>query len=233
MNRRFANGVTLLSNYTFSKSLDNSSYDLTTGSGGEYQIASRPDLAHALSQFDQTHRLVVSAVYEIPVGKGRRYMDRGGILDAVLGGWQTSSSFTANTGSPFSVLQGGSNTSNSLAGSLFPNRVKNGSLPSPTISDWIDTTAFTSPALYTFGTAGRDILRGPGLWDLDWGLMKNFSVPLPFGEHPHVQFRGDFFNILNHPNLALPNATTGSAAFGTITSASPSRTIQLGLQFLF
>ena len=181
MNRRFSNGVTLLSNYTFSKSLDNSSYDLTTGSGGEYQISTRPDLAHALSQFDQTHRFVFSSVYEIPVGSGRRFMNRGGVLNAVFGGWQTSNTFSANTGSPFSVLQGGSNTSNSLAGSLFPNRVKNGSLPSPTIADWIDATAFASPGLYTFGTSGRDILRGPGFWDFDLGLMKNFVMPLPFG----------------------------------------------------
>ena len=233
MNRRFANGLTLLTNYTFSKSLDNSSYDLTTGSGGEYQIATRPDLAHALSQFDQTHRFVFSSVYEIPVGNGRRFLNGTGVMDVIAGGWQASTSLTANTGSPFTVLQGGSNTSNSLAGSLFPNRVKNGSLASPTIADWIDPTAFASPALYTFGTAGRDILRGPGFWDLDLALMKNFVLPLHFGEHPRLQFRGDFFNVLNHANLALPNATTGSAAFGTITSASPSRTIQLGLQFLF
>jgi len=235
LHRRFAKGLTLLSNYTFSKSLDNSSYDLTTGSGGEYQIASRPDLAHALSQFDQTHRAVFSAVYEIPIGKARRYMDRGGVVDAVLGGWQTSSTFTANSGSPFTVLQGGSNTSNSLAGSLFPNRVKDGSLPSGQrgIGGWIDASAFAAPAIYTFGTSGRDILRGPGFWDYDLGLMKNFQIPLHFGEHPHVQLRGDFFNVLNHANLAQPTSTTGSAAFGTITSASPSRTIQLGLQFLF
>ena len=68
--RRFAQGLTFLANYTFSKALDNSSYDLTTGGGGEYQIASRPDLNHALSQFDQTHRFVVAYVYELPFGRG-------------------------------------------------------------------------------------------------------------------------------------------------------------------
>jgi hypothetical protein len=63
--------------------------------------------------------------------------------------------------------------------------------------------------------------------------MKDFRVPLHLGEQSRFQFRGDFFNILNHPNLAQPNSTTGSAALGTITSASQARTIQVGLQFLF
>lgn len=235
LNRRFANGLTLLTNYTFSKSLDNSSYDLTTGSGSEYQIATRPDLNHALSQFDQTHRFVFAAVYQLPFGKGRQMLNKGGVLNAVLGGWQVSSNFTANTGSPFSVLQGGTNTSNSLAGSLFPNRLSNGALPSgqQTIHEWFNTSAFASPAIYTFGNSGRDILRGPGFWDLDTALMKDFPIPVRFGEQPRLEFRGDFFNFLNHPNFALPSATTGSAAFGTITSASPARIIQLGLQLMF
>jgi len=235
VNRRLSHGVTLLANYTFSKSLDNSSYDLTTGSGGEYQISTRPDLNHALSQFDQTHRFVVATVYELPFGKGRQWLNRGGIANAVLGGWQSSESFTANTGSPFTVLQGGANTSNSLAGSLFPNRLSNGSLPSgqQTLSAWFNTSAFASPAAYTFGNSGRDILRGPGFWDLDFALMKDFRIPLRGAEPPSLEFRGDFFNLFNHPNFALPNATTGSAAFGTITSASPARTIQVGLQLMF
>jgi hypothetical protein len=63
--------------------------------------------------------------------------------------------------------------------------------------------------------------------------MKDFPIPVRFGEQPRLEFRGDFFNFLNHPNFALPSATTGSAAFGTITSASPARIIQLGLQLMF
>lgn len=178
---------------------------------------------------------MLASVYELPFGQGRQMMNRRGPLNAAFGGWQTSASFTANTGSPFSVLQGGTNTSNSLAGSLFPNRLSDGSLPSGqrTIQSWFNTGAFGSPATYTFGNAGRDILRGPGFWDLDLALMKDFRIPLGFGEQPRLEFRGDFFNLLNHPNFGLPNSTTGSAAFGTITSASPARIVQVGLQFMF
>jgi Carboxypeptidase regulatory-like domain len=233
--RRFAHGFTFLSNYTFSKSMDDSSYDLTTGSGGEYQIASDPSLSYALSQFDQTQRFVFASVYDIPAGRSQKFLNRGGFLNAVLGGWETSVNFAANTGSPFTVYEGGANTSNSLAGSLYPNRVKSGVLPSGqrTIAHWFDTTAFVNPPLYHFGTSGRNILRGPDFWNLDSGLMKNFALPLSLREQPHLQVRGDFFNVLNHPNLAQPNGTTGSSAFGTITSASPGRTIEAGFQLSF
>ncbi len=233
--RRFTHGLTFLTNYTLSRSFDDSSYDLTTASGGEYQIASDPKLSYALSQFDQAHRFVFATVYDIPVGKDRSYLNHGGILNAILGGWRTSANFSANSGSPFTVYQGGANTSNSLAGSLFPNRVKKGILPSgqQTIAHWFDTTAFVSPAAYQFGNSGRNILRGPGYWDLDSGVMKNFPLPISLGEAPRLELRGDFFNVLNHPNLAQPNSTTGSNAFGTITSSSPGRAIQVGMQFLF
>lgn len=233
--RRFEHGLTFLSNYTFSKSMDDSSYDLTTGSGGEYQIANNPALSYALSQFDQKQRFVFASVYELPVGRGERYLNQGGVLNAILGGWRLSANFSTNTGSPFTVYQGGANTSNSLAGSLYPNRIKSGVLPSGqrTIAHWFDTTAFVSPPLYQYGTSGRNILRGPGFWDLDSGLMKNFALPLPVGEQPRLEVRGDFFNVLNHPNLAQPNSTTGASATATITSASPGRTIEVGLLLSF
>jgi hypothetical protein len=232
---RYAHGLTVLTNYTFSKSLDDSSYEQTTGIGNEYQIANQPNLNHALSQFDQTHRFVAAYVYELPFGQGRAFLNKASIWKATLGGWQTSGSFTANTGFPFSVYQGGTNTSNSLGGSLFPNRLRNGSLPSgqQSAAAWFDTGAFAAPALYTFGNSGRDILRGPGFWDYDFALMRDFRIPLHLSEQSRLQFRGDFFNLFNHPNLGQPTSTTGSGAFGTITSASSPRTIQLGLQLLF
>jgi hypothetical protein len=70
-------------------------------------------------------------------------------------------------------------------------------------------------------------------WDYDFALMRDFRIPLHLSEQSRLQFRADFFNLFNHPNLGQPNSTTGSGAFGTITSASSPRTIQLGLQFLF
>jgi hypothetical protein len=93
--RRFSQGLTFLTNYTFSKSIDNSSYDTTSGTGNTYQITTNTALNRGLSQFDQTHRLVLSYLYELPAGQGRKWMDRGGLVGAMVGGWRTSGSFVA------------------------------------------------------------------------------------------------------------------------------------------
>jgi hypothetical protein len=230
-NRRFANGVTFLANYTFSKSLDNSSYDTTTGIGDEYQITTNPNLNKGLSQFDQTHRVVVSYVYELPFGKGRKWLDRGGVLDAVLGGWKNSGSFIAHSGIPFTIDSGGPNLTGAISGYIYADCLASPTGPKTT-SEWFNTAAFADPAAYRFGTCGRDTVRGPGSWDYDMSLAKDFRLPIRW-ETTRLQFRADAFNVFNHPNLGLPDNTTDSSAFGTITSASRPRTLEIGAQIIF
>ena len=230
-NRRFANGFTFQANYTYSKSIDNSSYDTTTGIGDEYQITTNANLNKGPSQFDQTHRLVVSYVYDLPFGKGRPWLDRGGILNAVLGGWKDSGSFITHSGTPFNVFSGGPNLTGAISGYIYADCNGNPA-GSQTTNAWFNTGAFSDPAAYRFGTCGRDIVRGPGSWNFDMALMKDFTLPIHW-ESVKIQFRADAFNIFNHPNLGLPNNTTDSSAFGTITSASQPRTLQIGAQILF
>jgi hypothetical protein len=233
--RNFYSGLTFLANYTWSKSMDNSSLDLTSGIGNEYQIASNTRLNWAPSQFDLRHRLVGAMVYDLPFGQSRRLLNRRGILDGIAGGWRASWTFTANSGPPFTVLLGGPNLTNALAGNVFPNRLRDGSLPGGqrSTSRWFDPTAFADPPAYTFGNSGRNILRGPGAWGLDFGLRKDFAIANPFKEGVRLQVRLDSFNILNHANMGLPFANTDSPATGTITSASSPRALQVGLQLLF
>ncbi len=226
--RRFSQGFTFLANYTYAKSIDNSSLDTTTQIGNEYQISARPDLNRAASDYDLTHRGVIAYVYDLPVGQGRRFMSRGGLLNAVLGGWTNSGSFNANTGSPFTVYAASPNLTGSLAGNVFANSTGDKNGPK-TAAQWFNTAVFSSPAPYTFGDSGRNSVRGPGAWDLDLALMKTF----PLWEFAKLQVRADAFNALNHANLLLPNATLGSAAFGTITSGSPPRVVQVGAQITF
>jgi hypothetical protein len=99
------------------------------------------------------------------------------------------------------------------------------------VQQWFNTSAFAVNAPGTFGTLGIDTMRGPGLWNLDLGVFKNF----PFGnEGRSVQLRGEFFNVFNNVNLALPNATVISASFGRITATSTDpRVAQLGLKLIF
>jgi hypothetical protein len=236
--RRFSSGLTVLANYTYSKSLDNCSLDITTGSGCEYQDAATPAATYAPSQFDQTHRLVVSGVYDLPFGYGRAHLNRRGVADGFLGGWTTSEIFTANTGFPFTVFASTPNPA--LSGNQFANITGSPYLPNPTVAEWFNTSAFSNPSTYTFGNSSRDLLRGPGFWDFDFTVAKQFPIPIGREDRTHLQFRVDFFNLFNHPNFAQPNATVGSAAFGTITALAysntnnnPARQIQLGLVLTF
>src|SRR6202011_5649661 len=137
-----------------------------------------------------------------------------GFRGALLGGWQINGLLQSQTGLPFTP-QLNNTTVNTGTGSR-PNRVASGNLSSgQSISHWFDQTAFTSPPLYTFGNAGRDILFGPGRTNLDASLFKDFRVR----ERLTVQFRGESFNVFNHPQFGQPNATIGSGADGTITSS--------------
>jgi hypothetical protein len=238
MNRRFSKGLTFLANYTWSKSLDNCSLDLTTGGGCEYQNAYAPSATYALSQFDQANRVVVAGSYDLPFGEGRSYLNHGGFTNFLVGGWTASESFSANTGFPFTVFA--STPDPALSGSLFANVSGNPKSSSPTIARWFNVSAFSNPAPYTFGNSSRDILRGPGFWDWDVSMGKQFFLPIGTEKRYHVDLRGDFYNVLNHPNFAQPNSTVGSAATGTITAIAysntnnnPARQIQVGLSLNF
>ncbi len=235
MNKRFVHGLTFSSTYTLSKSIDESSYDFTTARGNEVQIVTRRDLNRAISQFDIPQRFTGAAVYELPFGRNRRYLTNSGIVDGVLGGWRLSGIFVANAGTPFTVYMGGANLSGSLAGSWLPNRIGEGTLPQSerSIYRWFDTQAFVAPAAYEFGNSGRNILRGPGLWNLDFALAKEFRIPIPRLEISKLQVRVLVSNVANHPNFAVPSSNIGTASVGTITSAGAARIMQIGARYEF
>jgi hypothetical protein len=140
----------------------------------------------------------------------------------------------AQTGFPFS-LSVASNQSGALAGFIRPNRVASGSLPDSqrSINRWFDTSAFQLPAPYTFGNAGRNILRGPGFAQLDFSVAKNSYFHTVLNKRTNLQLRVEFYNVFNHPNFSNPNGTIGSPAAGTITSAKDPRAITLATRFVF
>ena len=234
--KRLSHGLFFLGSYTWSKSIDNQSNGTDdTAAGGQYpQNPLNAALDRGLSSFDRTHRFVGSAVWEIPFtfskSLGSNSLDL--LLDRVLGGWQLSGVFTAQTGSPFSVLMPCA-AINADGNNCRPDRIASGTLPSgqQSISEWFDTSAFVLPATPAYGDAGRDILRGPGTTNLDLGVFK--SVPWGRAESNRLQFRSEFFNVFNHANFGLPVSSTDSPAFGTITSAAPGREIQFGARVIF
>jgi hypothetical protein len=231
--RRFSHGLSFVGSYTWSKSIDDQSNGTDTAiAGGQYpQNPLNAGLDRGLSSFDRAQVFVANVVWEIPFGHGRSWSGPAAV-NSVLGGWQFSGIFTAETGTPFSALMACADV-NAEGNNCRPNRVAGGELPSgqPSIAEWFNTAAFAIPSTPEFGSAGRNILRGPGTANLDFGLSK--SIRLGQVETRRLQIRAEFFNGLNHTNFGLPQNSIDSPAFGTITTAAPAREIQLGARLEF
>ena len=242
--KRFSAGLQFDLNYTWSRMLDDqdSSGWGSRDGGQNYQYAYDPRANYAPSNFDIPHMFKGDLTYQLPFGRGRTYMNRGGILDAILGGWQASTLFVLETGRPFTVTVGTNNNSGALGGKWYPNLVGDPSVANPSVAQWFDPTAFAIPAKGTFGNSGRNTLRGPGIQDVDFSLGKNFHIPL-WGEGGNLQLRFDALNVMNHPNYDIPNAGIGTGNVGTITSLTNNysttdnafgpRKLQLGARFSF
>lgn len=177
-------------------------------------------------------------VVDIPVGKGRRFVNRGGVADVILGGWESSANLVWSSGGAFTVTtpldpenvplppQG---LDGDFSGAR-PNRVCSGRLSSPTMQQWINTSCFTNPTPGTFGNAGTGILFGPNSWGADWAIFKNFTLH----ENVKLQYRAEMFNVFNHPNWGGVDAGFLDPTFGQITSMSQSpRQIQMALRLTF
>ncbi len=222
-------GLNFLASYTWSKSLDIQS----EGQSGSIETIYDLRRDWAPSDFNRTHLFVFSGVYQLPFGKGKPYLSTAnGLVRTALGNWNVGWIATLNSGQPFSVYAGG-DVANVGGGSQraqvvgSPNTGFNRS-----IEEWFNTDAFTVPAAYTFGNEGRNNVVGPAFKNLDFNASKNFILTERF----NLQFRAEFFNILNHPSFGLPDRTVNDSAYGRITStANPNsnREIQFALKLLF
>jgi len=239
LERRFSRGLYVLGSYTWSKSIDDQSNGTDNAiASGEYpQNPLNPGLDRGLSSFDRTHVFVGNAVWEIPLARGARGSGAAAAARSVLSHWQLSGIFTAETGTPFSVLMNCADV-NAEGNNCRPNRLASGALPvgEQSIAEWFNTAAFAIPSPQAYGSAGRNILRGPGTINLDLGLSKS----IPWGretagkpDKSRLQLRAEFFNALNHTNFGLPQNSIDSPSFGAITSAAPAREIQVGARLEF
>jgi hypothetical protein len=230
VDKRFAHGLTFTASYTLAKLLDTGGIvqpgDLNDALG---RNPLRPNDERGRSYFDARHRFVGSYVWEIPVGQGKWVgTNWSGPLNQVLGNWQVNGILTLQTGLPITPVLA---TDNSNTG-LFtdrPDRVGDPNTGPNTVSQWFNTAAFTTPPQYSYGNSGRNIIDGPPIKNFDLSLFKNFVVK----EGLNVQFRSEFFNVLNHPNFDPPGTTFGTSSFGVISSAGDPRQIQFALKLLF
>lgn len=236
--KRYSHGLQFRANYTFAKFFDDldsrnelASYPGTNSFTNYYDPKSR----RGLSGNDIRHRLVVGAVYDLPIGKGKTWTPSRW-LDGIVGGWSTGIIGELHTGTPLSPIELTNNTG-SYSDGVRPNLVGKPQLSSSRprndkLNQWFNTAAFASPSQYTFGNASRTFGEGPGLISLDASLSKDFRV----GDRFAVQFRTEALNVLNHANFANPDTRNGSATFGQVTSlasGTQSRILQLALHLQF
>jgi hypothetical protein len=228
--------VRFSSAWTWAHTVDNSSGE---SSSSPIQNSRNLRAQRGSATFDVRHKLTAGATWELPFGKGKRFLSAAPkALDLAAGGWQLNNIATFLTGLPFTPTMQTSllNT----AGAQFPNRIASGEISSGarTIDRWFDAAAFVSPGQYIFGNSGRNILRGPGTKQVDLSLFKSFRV----GEKGdrRFEFRTEMFNAFNTPQFNNPNSSVGFAGVGRITSAGnppvyqrTSRQIQMALKFYF
>jgi hypothetical protein len=227
-----SHGLLFTVNYAWSKTLDTGTASGSSTGIDVYQQSYDRQANYGLSELDDPYMFNGLASYALPFGYGRRYVDRHGLLDEIIGGWQAGAFFQVHGGIPFTPVMGTANLSNSLAGAWFPNRMGNGKLSHPTINKWFDTSAFQEPAPYTFGNSGRNILLGPNWRSVDANLLKTFDLnQLRAGTA--FQFRVDAYDLPNHPNFGQPNANIGTAGAGIISSANTSRNFEFTGRIIF
>jgi len=231
VDRRLSNGLSVLANYTLSKSMDNTSENKQNGATTVNPYDLSFDWGPA--NFDRRHRLVASVLWEIPGDFDSA------VLDAILAKWSLTGIYQYMSGAPFTVTSGVDNARTGTGGQ-FADIIGDPALPdgrstADQIAQWFNTSAFTVNALGTFGTAGRNSLRGPDFQTLDLGLMKTFDL----GPRLRTQFRLEAFNALNRTNFNLPDGNRSSGNFGRITGASQAggggdpRILQLALRLFF
>lgn len=237
--KRFSKGLSFLAAYTWSHSLDEASNaNLGAQNNDGYRWFKHPEWEHGNSDFDIRHRFVLSYLYELPFGQGKRFGSNAtGAADRIIGGWQVGGITSLSTGGWFTVT-GSISAGAQSDGQQRPDQVSNPNGTPCVPGTFFNTCAFADPALGSFGSTGRNTLRGPGLQIWDFSVFKNFRLT----ESKHFEFRSEFFNIFNHPNLqfaksgpqnSISTTTFGTPQFGFLTAARPPRQIQFALKFYY
>ncbi len=234
LERRYTSGFLYGVAYTWSKSINVGGDGYFGVEGGAPQDPYHPArYDRSVSGLDLRHILTVSTLYEIPVGKGKTFSTENGVLDYILGNWQINNLFQTHSGIAFTpaISSDIANIGQGFLTTEHLNKVGSTGISHRSAGEWFNTADYASPALYTFGTAGRNSILGPAFWDLDTSLFRLF----PVGEGRQFEFRAEAFNLFNNVNLGQPNSDLNSgSAFGTINStANTARQLQLAAKFIF
>jgi hypothetical protein len=219
LDKRFAHGFSILSNFQWAKSIDDSSNSKATGQSRTNPFNQAFD--RGPSDFDRKYIFNTSGVWDMPI----RFQNK--MANSLIGGWSLNGIFSAYTGYAFTVVSG---VDNARTGTGNQRAEVNGSTTGAgTIAQWLNPSAFVVNTVGTYGTLGRNAFRGPNFNTLDAGLYKKFVLL----EHVNATFRFEAFNSLNHANFGLPGTSVTGSNFMKITSAYDPRILQLALRLTF
>ena len=236
--RRFSGGLGFLGAYTYSRLVGDVGRNFidfgTVGGAPQGNVMCAQDARFnrracwSIEPQDVTHQFALTGLYELPFGRGRRFLSAGGILSQILGGFQVNGALTLRSGLPL-VVRGANNGGFADR----PNLVGDPRLPSEerTPQRWFNTSAFAAAAPFSTGTAPRTIsaARGPGFSSVDLAVTKN----VVFSDTLRLQFRSEFFNLFNRVNYMQPDMNFLSGGFGSISLAHEPRRVQFGLKLYF
>ncbi|MCY4597468.1 MAG: TonB-dependent receptor [Bryobacterales bacterium] len=236
--RRFAQGFSVVGSYTWSKNIDDSRASRTGFPGDSFVSGALMNYwnrkgERALAVYDTPHILTAGWVFELPFGAGRRFLDRPGALDKILGGWQLNGTYNYTSGAPLAI--GGGNTNGAFTGTRPDWNGQNASLStnhSKRLDRWFDTSNFSRNEPFTFGNAPRVMpnLRGDSDNSFSISMFKNLKI----AERVNLQIRAEAFNAFNRPQFGNPVTSINSTAFGVVRAQSnPPRDVQLALKLLF
>jgi Carboxypeptidase regulatory-like domain len=245
ISKRFTSGVAFNFNYVWSHFMDDEDSSGWGSRGGTqvWQRAYAPSANYGASNFDVRDALKGNVVYALPIGRGKRFLNGNALVDAAIGGWQTSGVIILSTGNPFTPTVSGTDNSFSQGGqsgngyAWYPNQIGDPTLSNRTLNQWFNPAAFTIASAGTFGDMKRNNIYGPGINLVNLSASKTFSI----WEDVKFQIRGDATNAFNHPSFSLPNSSLVCSTPGTpctstanITGVSQGgRTMQLGARLSF
>jgi hypothetical protein len=248
VNRRLSQGISFNLSYTFSKALDTRSFDptLTTVATGNSQTAANTPidiynrrLNYAPSDFDRRHVFQTNWVVELPFGKGKHFLNNGGLLDRAFGGWELTGYGRVTSGRPYTIFAGTNTISNVVQTTANCNGCSRGDGSAFTEAAsglvwYLDSTErakFSAPAAGQLGNTSRNYFLAPHYFEMDASLLKRVSIR----ERVKLEIRGDATNLTNTPSFAAPTADITSSIFGRIRNSlsSSSRKIQLGAKVHF
>jgi hypothetical protein len=233
VDRRFSGGLMITSAYTWGKALGYQSED------GGLTFYINPQRNWAQLNFNRTHNFIFGYVWDLPFGKGQRYLKSNPVLAAVVGGWQMNGTLSILSGAPMNfggnsgVLRapGNGNTLNRYGDiPILKGNGRDAPWFDPSIcSASVTSNCFAQPGSLQFGNLGLYPINGPGSWNLDMSIFREFK----FLEKYSLQLRGESFSVVNTPQWNNPDTNIGNKTFGYITGAGGNRTVQLGAKIVF